>query len=68
MDNISEVTITSTEGITYLADGVYASFDGYQIKLMTDNHITPTNTIYLNEDVLDALYTYINQINKGNGG
>lgn len=71
MDNISESTLTSKEsGITYLADSVYASFDGYQIKLMTINDYRggPSNTIYQNEEVLDALFTYIKHINSENGG
>lgn len=70
MDDISESTLTGTEsGITYLADSVYASYDGYQIKLMTINDYRgePSNTIYLNEEVLDALYAYVERLNNNNG-
>lgn len=55
-----------TKGMTYLGDSVYADFDGYQIKLMTinDARVGPSNVIYLNEDVLDALWKYVEQLNK----
>lgn len=52
--------------IEYLADSVYASYDGYQIKLMTINDYRggPSNTIYLNEETLEALYTFVEKINR----
>lgn len=65
MATIPTIHLTNTENsVTYLADGVYASFDGYQVKLMTDNHINPTNVIYMNEDTLEALYAYVERLNR----
>ena len=39
----------------YLGDSVYAEFDGYGITLTTDNGHGPSNTIYLEPDILEAL-------------
>jgi hypothetical protein len=39
----------------YLGDGVYASFDGYQIKLET----LEGNVIYLEPPVMRALTEYV---------
>ena len=48
---------------TYLGDGVYSEFDGYQIKLTTENGSpTPTNTIYLEPDVVTNLVEHISRI------
>jgi hypothetical protein len=44
---------------TYLGDGVYAAFDGYNITLTTENGLEVTNTIVLEPDVLSALYEFI---------
>lgn len=41
--------------VTYLGDGLYYSFDGYQIKLFTTNGITTTNEVFLEPEVLDRL-------------
>ncbi len=39
---------------SYLGDGVYSSFDGYQLMLTAENGISATDTIYLNPEVLEA--------------
>ena len=39
----------------YLGDSVYAEFDGYGITLTTDNGHGPSNTIYLEPEVIEAL-------------
>ena len=39
----------------YLGDSVYAEFDGYGITLTTDNGHGPSNTIYLEPNILEAL-------------
>ncbi len=44
----------------YLGDGVYASFDGYQIWLAA-NHQT-NKVIALEPEVLDALIDYRNRV------
>lgn len=44
----------------YLGDAVYASFDGYQVKLMTGDG--GNQVIYLEPSVLNALFGYYNKI------
>jgi hypothetical protein len=39
----------------YLGDGVYALFDGYGIWLHANDHLMPTDRIYLEPEVFDAL-------------
>jgi len=43
----------------YLGDSVYAHFDGYQIKLTTENGYGASNTIYLDPSVVRSLSEYI---------
>lgn len=43
----------------YLGDAVYAHYDGYHVVLTTENGISATNTIYLDNQVLDALAAYL---------
>jgi hypothetical protein len=37
---------------TYLGDGLFAEFDGYQFKLAASDGIRDTNTVYLELGVL----------------
>jgi hypothetical protein len=46
---------------TYLGDGVYASFDGFQIGLRCDCMSVP-NTIFLEDHVFRALVRFNEQI------
>jgi hypothetical protein len=41
-----------------LGDGVYASFDGFQIVLTAENGAETTNRIYLDSDVIGALIRF----------
>jgi hypothetical protein len=43
---------------TYLGDGLYASFDGYQIVVTAENGISIQNTVYLDSSVFAALVRY----------
>jgi hypothetical protein len=45
----------------YLGDGLYASFDGYQVRLMTctGDIDYPDNIIYLDDEVAMNLLDYI---------
>jgi hypothetical protein len=55
---------------TYLGDGLFASFDGYQIKLAASDGVTETNVVYarlllrrhLEPPVLDAFLRYAKQV------
>jgi len=49
---------------TYLGDGVYALYDGYQITLTTEDGINVTNTIFLDPHVVEALLLYISRLGK----
>lgn len=46
----------------YLGDGAYASYDGWQIIVTTENGYQTTNTIALEPSVYDALVEYATQL------
>lgn len=46
----------------YLGDGVYASFDGYQIWLAADHH--ENKVIALEPAVLQALWNYVERLKE----
>ena len=48
----------------YLGDSVYCEFDGYHIVLTTENGAGPSNTIYLEPRLLDALHDYVTRLRK----
>ena len=45
----------------YLGDGVYASFDGYQIELRVNDHRNEP-VVYLESNVMLELMAYANKI------
>lgn len=52
---------------TYLGDGVYANFDGYQIVLTTEDGYSVTNTIYLEPAVYTQLLRYAESLSEEGG-
>jgi len=49
----------------YLGDSVYADYDGYMICLTTENGMLgPSNTIYLEPDVLESLILYASKVKE----
>jgi hypothetical protein len=48
----------------YLGDAVYADYDGYHIVLTTEDGISTTNTIFLDEGVTNSLLSYIKQLKE----
>jgi hypothetical protein len=46
----------------YLGDGLYASYDGYQVTLKANSETNPTDTVYLDPHVLFALLNFIKRI------
>ena len=46
----------------YLGDGVYAAFDGFQIRLWTTDGISETNVIFLDPEVQVELVRFIEKI------
>lgn len=43
------------ENKTYIGDGVYAEFTGYDFILTTENGYEATNTIHMEPDMIRAL-------------
>jgi hypothetical protein len=49
----------------YLGDAVYVEFDGFMLKLTTeDGIVNPTNTIYLEPSVYRELVRYVDDLKK----
>lgn len=46
----------------YLGDGLYAAFDGYQFVLTAENGIEAYATVYLEPEVLDSFYRYVDHV------
>ncbi len=53
----------SQQDETYLHDGVYASFDGFQIKLRTPRD-GGDHVIYLDGTTLECLETFVRSIRQ----
>jgi hypothetical protein len=49
---------------TYLGDGVYASFDGFQIWLRTSDGKSYTNEVALEPYVVETFIAYIDYLNE----
>ena len=49
----------------YLGDGVYVDVENGMLKLTTEDGITATNTVYLEEEVLENLLTYVEKLKHG---
>jgi hypothetical protein len=50
---------------TYLGDGAYAEYDGYGIKLTTEDGISVQNTIYMEPSLITALINFVKRIENG---
>lgn len=48
----------------YIGDSVYCEFDGYGIKLTTENGFGPSNTIYLEPFIVDAFQDFVKRIRE----
>lgn len=51
---------------TYLGDGVYAIFDGYGVWLHANDHKDPTDRIYLEPQVMQALIRFKKEVANAN--
>lgn len=50
----------------YIGDSVYADCDGYGLTLTTENGFGPSNTIYLEPTVYDALTEFVARLKAEN--
>lgn len=50
---------------TYLGDGLYAEYDGYQFMLAANNGIQDTNVVYIDPRVLVAFMNYVQKCGFG---
>lgn len=48
-------------GATYLGDGLYAKYDGFQVRLFAHNGLATTNEVYLDPEVRAALIRFLEQ-------
>ena len=53
--------MTMSDKISYLGDGLYCLFDGYQIELRANDPKKPTDRVFLDPYVMNALMLYIEQ-------
>lgn len=53
---------------TYLGDGLYASFDGYQIKLRAPHGNGRNMEVYLEPPVLEAFERFVAQLKEKKNG
>lgn len=49
---------------TYLGDGLYASYDGWQIELYAFNGDLKTNRVYLEPEVLASFLRYVEDLKR----
>ena len=52
------------KGWVYLGDGVYAKSDGYGIWLHANDHLNPTDRIYLEDFVYTNLVNSVKRLKK----
>ena len=48
--------------VDYLGDGVYVKLEHGSVVLMANDHNNPTDTIYLDGQVMQALMTYLGKV------
>ena len=46
----------------YLGDGLYAKFDGYSVALLAPDPEFPTDSVYLEPEVLSAFLSFIEEL------
>ena len=49
---------------TYLGDGVYVDWNGYEVTMTTEDGYKATNTIVLEPEVLKALELYLARLKE----
>lgn len=49
---------------TYIGDGVYVEFDGYQLIVTTENGISVTNLIVIEPQIWSSLQHYVKSLEE----
>jgi hypothetical protein len=49
---------------TYLGDGLYASFDGFQVALTAENGVEVLEEVFLDSSVIAAFLRFIESLKK----
>jgi hypothetical protein len=62
---MADVTLQLPQPPVYLGDGLYASFDGWQIRLYADNGLGTTNEVFLEPSVLADFLRYVEKLKGG---
>jgi hypothetical protein len=65
VNNCEKWRVGMNEEAAYLGDGVYASFDGYQIWLAVNHH--ENNVVALEPEVFANLCKYVEMLKEKNG-
>lgn len=47
---------------TYIGDGLYAEFDGFQIRLFASNGEATTNEVFLDSNVWTSLLDFVKRL------
>jgi len=50
---------------SYLGDGLFAAFDGWQVELYAWNGFAKTNRVFLEPAVLKSFLEYVNRLRTG---
>lgn len=53
---------------TYLGDGLYASFDGFQIRLYATDGVSVSNEVFMEPSVYDALLRFVDGLKEKASG
>ena len=62
---MQEILFESKKALAeYLGDGVYAIFDGFGVWLHANDHLNPTDRVYLEPSVITNLNTFISAVTK----
>jgi len=56
------LSVNSEQNKRYIGDGVYVAWDGYYIKLTTEDGISETNIIVLENEVLNEFLRFVKQV------
>lgn len=65
MDDIVDVSPQPPVAPEYLGDGLYAEYDGWQVRLYASNGVHATNQVFLEPGVLAAFQRYVAKLKGG---